>query len=225
MVAGRPAERTQAPPGGDIPLAQHRRAAGRGPRAASHLFAAGSKIGSHCPCRPRGSYWKLGATVPALAVCFTSSGPLLWTWGGPPWKSPRTWRSWLWTRTTTGLSSGRRCSLAGCWRVLSQVSRVGSQWGRGLCHGHWWVRRPGFPVSENLRGPSESLQDGGNFHGSTQVTSCCSINFNALVFQNAEVADPGWQTSGGFCCTPLPLLPPALVSPPPLLPLPHFPSK
>lgn len=79
----------------------------------------------------------VGAAVPAPALCLTSSGPLLWTWGGPPWRSPRTWRLWLWTRTTTGLSSGRRCSLAGCWRAPSQVSRVGSRWGRELREGRW----------------------------------------------------------------------------------------
>lgn len=72
-------------------------------------------------CVPHGSHRCLGITVSVLALCLTSCGPLLWTWEDPPWRSPRTWRSWLWIRTTTGPSSSRRCSLAESWRVPSQV--------------------------------------------------------------------------------------------------------
>lgn len=72
-------------------------------------------------CGPHGSHRCLGITVSVLALCLTSYGPLLWTWEDPPWRSPQTWRLWLWIRTTTGPSSSRRCSLAESWRVPSQV--------------------------------------------------------------------------------------------------------
>uniref|UniRef100_A0A8I3WL00 Cadherin 15 n=1 Tax=Callithrix jacchus TaxID=9483 RepID=A0A8I3WL00_CALJA len=60
--------------------------------------------------------------------CWTARRPtasgyerLPWTWEDPLWRTPRTWRSWLWIRTTTAQPSCRRRSRAECWREQPQA--------------------------------------------------------------------------------------------------------
>lgn len=121
------------------------------PWAVSHLFKLvfPAEQSLHVPPLlrgPCGSLGNVGLTVRSL-LSLTSSGPLLWTWEDPPWRSPRTWRLWLWIRTTTGLSSGRRCSPGTCWRVLCQVRWEpghprGWGWGGAAVEGLWVGQKP-----------------------------------------------------------------------------------